>query len=66
VAFRVLRERFDAARERFADVYDETKKHVMAGAACTYAVIRAKPYQSLAIAVGVGLLAGILIGRRNR
>ena len=65
-AFRILRARFDAARDRFAAVYDETKKHVAAGAACADATIRAKPYQSLAIALGVGLFAGLLIGRRSR
>jgi ElaB/YqjD/DUF883 family membrane-anchored ribosome-binding protein len=65
-AFRILRARFDAARERFAEVYDETKQHVAAGAACADATIRAKPYQSLAIALGVGLLAGLLIRPRGR
>ena len=64
--FRLLRARFDAARERFAEVYDETRKHVAAGAACADETIRAKPYQSLAIALGVGLVAGLLITRRSR
>jgi ElaB/YqjD/DUF883 family membrane-anchored ribosome-binding protein len=65
-AFRVLRARFDAARDRFAEVYDETKRHVVAGAEHVDASIRDKPYQSLAIAAGVGLLVGLLIGRRNQ
>ena len=65
-AFNKLRERFGAARERFTEVYDDTRKKVVAGVECTDATIRANPYQSVAIALGVGLLAGVLIGRRGR
>lgn len=61
-----LRERFDAAQERFSAVYDTAKKKVVAGAKQTDATIRSHPYQSLAIAGAVGLLVGILVGRRNR
>lgn len=61
-----LRARFDAAQERFADIYEGAKKKVAAGAKCTDAAIRANPYQSLAIAAGVGLLVGVLLGRRSK
>ena len=61
-----LRERFDAAQERFADIYEGAKTRVVAGAKCTDAAIRANPYQSLAIAAGVGLLVGVLLGRRSK
>jgi len=65
-AISALRERFDAAQERFADLYEGARKKVVAGAKCTDAAIRANPYQSLAIAAGVGLLVGVLLGRRSK
>jgi ElaB/YqjD/DUF883 family membrane-anchored ribosome-binding protein len=40
-------------------------KAVRRQAARTDKVIRAKPYHSLAVAAGVGLLAGYLFGRRR-
>jgi len=65
-AFSNLRERFGAAQERFTDVYETTKKKVVAGAKYTDATIRENPYQSLAIALGVGVLLGVLVGRRSK
>jgi ElaB/YqjD/DUF883 family membrane-anchored ribosome-binding protein len=65
-AIRALRARFGAAREQFTDVYKGAKKKVVAGVECTDASIRANPYQSLAIAVVIGLIAGVLLGRRRR
>lgn len=61
-----LRERFEAAQERFSDLYEGAKKRVVAGAKCTDQAIRANPYQSIAIAAGVGLLVGVLLGRRSK
>lgn len=61
-----LRERFGAAQERFADLYDGAKKKVVAGAKYTDTSIRENPYQSLAIALGVGVLVGVLVGRRSK
>lgn len=61
-----LRERFDAAQERLSDLYEGAKTKAVAGAKYTDAAIRANPYQSLAIAAGVGLLAGVLLGRRSK
>src|SRR5688500_9228005 len=60
-----LRERFGAAQERFSELYDGAKKKVVAGAKSTDVAIRDNPYQSLAIAAGVGLLVGVLVGRRG-
>lgn len=57
-----LRERFGAAKERFADVYSGARKNVIAGAKSTDTSIRTNPYQSLAIAGGVGLAIGVLVG----
>jgi len=61
-----LRARFSAAQERFSELYEGAKKKVVAGAKCTDETIRANPYQSIAIAAGVGLLIGVLVGRRSK
>ncbi len=61
-----LRTRFSAAQERFSELYEGAKKKVVAGAKCTDETIRANPYQSIAIAAGVGLLIGVLVGRRSK
>ncbi len=61
-----LRERFHSAQERFSENYAVAKKKVVAGAKCTDEAIRANPYQSLAIAAGVGLLIGVLAGRNSK
>jgi len=60
-----LRERFAAAQERLCEVYDGARKRVVAGAKVTDTAIRDNPYQSLAIAAGVGILVGVLLGRRS-
>jgi ElaB/YqjD/DUF883 family membrane-anchored ribosome-binding protein len=61
-----LRERFEAARERFNDLYATARKRVVAGGKYADETIRANPYQSIAIAAGVGLLVGVLVGRRAK
>jgi len=61
-----LRARFTDAQERFSEIYEGAKKKVVAGAKCTDETIRANPYQSIAIAAGVGLLIGVLVGRRSK
>lgn len=61
-----LRARFGAAQERMGELYDGAKKKVVAGAKYTDTAIRENPYQSLAIALGVGVLVGVLIGRRTK
>lgn len=65
-AMRALRARFDAAQERLGELYDSARQRVVAGAKCTDTAIRANPYQSIAIATGVGLLVGVLLGRRSK
>jgi len=64
-AVSALRTRYAAAQERVGELYASAKKNVSAGAKYTDETIRANPYQSIAIAAGVGLLVGVLIGRRN-
>jgi len=65
-AVSALRERFDAAQERMSELYAGARTKVVAGARCTDEAIRANPYQALAIALGAGLLAGVLLGRRGK
>jgi len=64
-AVTALRARYEAAQERLGVMYEGAKERVVAGAKCTDAAIRENPYQSLAIAAGVGLLVGVLLGRRS-
>lgn len=61
-----LRERFAAAQKSFAEAYAHARKRVVAGAKYTDETIRANPYQALAIAAGLGLLIGVLVGRRTK
>jgi ElaB/YqjD/DUF883 family membrane-anchored ribosome-binding protein len=61
-----LRNRFGAAQERFADIYQGARKRVVKGAKRADTTIRENPYQSIAIAAGVGLLVGLVVGRRSR
>lgn len=61
-----LRQRYEAAQERFGEVYQTAKKKVSAGARYTDEAIRENPYQSIAVAVGVALLAGVLLGRKTK
>jgi ElaB/YqjD/DUF883 family membrane-anchored ribosome-binding protein len=61
-----LRSRYDAVQERLGEIYTGARKRVIAGAKYTDESIRANPYQSIAIAAGVGLLVGVLVGRRTK
>ena len=61
---RALRDRFESLRRRFTEVYAGAREKVVAGARYTDTAIRENPYQSLAIALGAGLLVGVLLGRR--
>lgn len=60
-----LRERFERAQHRLGDLTDEARKRVVAGAKATDETIREHPYQSIAVALGAGLLVGVLLGRRS-
>ena len=65
-AVSALRSRYDAASERMGEMYEGARKRVVASAKCTDEAIRENPYQSMAIAAGVGLLVGVLLGRRSK
>ena len=60
-----LRNRFTAAQEKFSDVYDGARQKVVASAKRADETIRENPYQSMAVAAGVGLVIGLLLGRRS-
>ncbi len=65
-ALAALGERYEAAHERFTELYDGAREKVVAGAKSTDASIRAHPYQAVAIALGVGVLIGAVFSRRGR
>lgn len=64
-AITALRERFAAIQERLSENYEAAREKVIDGAKATDTAIRENPYQSVAIAAGIGLLLGMLIGRRG-
>ena len=61
-----LRQRYADAQEKLSEVYDGAKQKVTAGAKYADETIRENPYASMAIAAGVGVLVGVLLGRRGR
>jgi ElaB/YqjD/DUF883 family membrane-anchored ribosome-binding protein len=58
-----LRERFKAAQEQLGELYDDARNKVAAGAKYTDATIREHPYSALAVAAGIGIVAGVLLSR---
>lgn len=60
-----LRSRLQDLQERASSAYGDAREKVVAGAKKTDETIRSHPYESLAIALGVGVLLGALL-RRNR
>ncbi|MDB6094659.1 MAG: protein of unknown function ElaB [Verrucomicrobia bacterium] len=60
-----IKARLSSAQERVTELYGVAKKKVVAGAKFTDDTIRSHPYESLAIALGVGVLIGALIRRSN-
>lgn len=58
-----IKYRLEDARERLGDAYGRARNQVMKGARYTDETIREYPYYSLAIALGVGVLIGVLLGR---
>jgi ElaB/YqjD/DUF883 family membrane-anchored ribosome-binding protein len=50
--------------DKLNDYYGTAKEKVVAGARRTDETIRSHPYESLAVALGVGVLVGALIRRR--
>lgn len=61
-----LGELYDGARERIGDAYQKARNGVVAGAKYTDERIRENPYQAAAIALGLGVVVGVLIGRGTK
>lgn len=59
-----VRSRLSEGLEKLNDYYGTAKDKVVAGARRTDETIRSHPYESLAVALGVGVLVGALIRRR--
>lgn len=60
-----MKARLHDAQERLADIYGSARKKVVQGAKYTDETIRSHPYESIAVALGIGVLLGALIRRRN-
>ncbi len=58
-----LKDRLNDAREKMGDMYTRARRGVIAGAKYTDDTIREYPYYSLAVAIGVGALIGLFVGR---
>jgi ElaB/YqjD/DUF883 family membrane-anchored ribosome-binding protein len=58
-----LRSRLEDARVRAETLYHDARDKVVSGAKQADETIRAHPYESLAVALGVGVLLGALIRR---
>lgn len=61
-----LRQQFRLAQERFSDMYDTARERTIAGARYTDQLVRTNPYSAVGVGVGIGLIAGFLIGRSMR
>ena len=59
-----LRARLKEAQESLSEYYDIAKERVTEGARRTDAAIRSHPYESIVIALGLGVLIGALLRRR--
>ncbi|HVW20030.1 MAG TPA: hypothetical protein VHC86_02350 [Opitutaceae bacterium] len=60
-----LRERFTSARQSVQGYYKVAKRKVIDGAEVADETIRSHPYESLAVALGVGVVLGALLRRRD-
>jgi ElaB/YqjD/DUF883 family membrane-anchored ribosome-binding protein len=60
-----IKSRLESAQEKLVDIYGSARRKVVAGAKYTDQAIRSHPYESLAIALGVGVLLGALLRRNN-
>ncbi len=61
-----FRTRFARTQVQLGDLYADTKNRVAVGAKSADASVRANPYQSLAIAAGIGLLVGVMTRRHSK
>jgi ElaB/YqjD/DUF883 family membrane-anchored ribosome-binding protein len=59
------RERLTAALESVKEMADDARDKAVAGVKATDKMVRANPYQAIAIAAAAGALIGFLVSRRN-
>ena len=59
-----IRQRLAASLESAKATYRRIEDKAVAGAKATDKTIREHPYESIGVAFGVGLLVGVLVGRR--
>ncbi|MBN9693838.1 MAG: DUF883 family protein [Verrucomicrobia bacterium] len=64
-ARRRLTEALESAKECAVDTYHRVEEQAVAKARQADQVIRRHPYESIAVAVGVGTLLGLLLARRQ-
>jgi ElaB/YqjD/DUF883 family membrane-anchored ribosome-binding protein len=60
------RKRLAAALENSKEIYGRVREKAIEGAKATDRAVHEHPYQALGVALGLGVLIGLLIGRRGR
>ena len=65
-AIATLRAQFEVIQARFAEMYGEAKRMTVERAKQADQAVRENPYTSIAIVAGLGVVAGILIGRATK
>lgn len=63
--FEELQDRLGSARDAVSGYYRTASRKVKQGMQAADETIRARPYESLAVALGVGVLLGALLRRRD-
>ena len=59
-----IRAKLESAIEKAKDICERLEEKTVAAAKVTDRTIREHPYESIGIAFGVGLLVGVLVGRK--
>lgn len=59
------RKRLAAALENSKEIYGRVRARAIEGAKATDRAVHEHPYQAVGVALGVGILLGLLIGRRS-
>jgi len=60
-----LQDQFNGAKTKVAGYYKVARQKVVDGASAADDTIRSHPYESLAVALGVGVLLGAVLRRRD-
>jgi len=59
------RKRLSVALEAGRETYENLQERVVKGAKVADRTVRTHPYESMAVALGAGLIVGILVSRRS-